>query len=249
MEALGWYDGALSPGQALAFDVAVHVGTLAAVVFYVRRDLFVAAAGCLELISGHVTPRGRLAINIAIGSFPIGIVGLLGKDAITHLLRSQDIVLAVIAATSIMFGLLLYLADRQPAKHTPRAESLLEISARGALVVGLAQVLALIPGASRAGVTMTAALFLGQDRPTAARFSFLLSIPAICGAGLLLGIDVAAAGDFEFGRAAIVAMITAFAAALASISLLMRWLTKAGFTPFVVYRLLLGVGLLFWVAM
>jgi undecaprenyl-diphosphatase len=120
------------------------------------------------------------------------------------------------------------------------------IGVRDALAIGLAQILALVPGTSRSGVTMSAALALGFQRPDAARFSLLLSIPSILAAGTLASIELIETGNANLGADALLAAVLAFAAALGAISLLMRWLQQAGFMPFVIYRLLLGAGLLIW---
>ena len=122
------------------------------------------------------------------------------------------------------------------------------MTASSAIVIGLAQTLALIPGTSRSGITMTAARFLGFERPEAARFSLLLAIPAIAGAGTLAGLDLYDTGSLEIGLDALVGAAVAFVVALAAIDLMLRWLRRAGFTPFVIYRILLGSALLIWVA-
>jgi undecaprenyl-diphosphatase len=121
------------------------------------------------------------------------------------------------------------------------------MSYAAALFIGLAQVLALIPGASRSGVTMTAARMIGFERADAARFSLLLSIPAILGAATLAGLNIHQTGDLELGFDAAIAAGIAFLAALISISVMMAWLRHAGFMPFVIYRLLLGGALLVWI--
>jgi undecaprenyl-diphosphatase len=122
------------------------------------------------------------------------------------------------------------------------------LGAGGAIFIGLAQVLAFIPGTSRSGITMTAARFLGFERPEAARFSLLLSIPAILGAGTLTGLDLYESGNVRLGFDAIAAAALSFLVAFLSIALMIRWLRRAGFTPFVFYRIFLGVALLIWVS-
>jgi undecaprenyl-diphosphatase len=227
---LAWSD------QGLAFDAAVHAGTLTAVVVYFRRDL-------IEVLSEGLRRGGdprqrRLLKALAVATLPALVVGGLAADWIETWLRSP----LLIAATTIVFGLALWLADRYGRRYAD-AESL---SVRSALFVGLAQVLALIPGTSRSGVTITAALALGLTREEAARFSFLLSIPIIAAAGgwgFVSGL--ADGGSFEFGRFALAALIAAGVAWL-SIAAFLAWLRRFGMLPFVVYRLLLGALLLWW---
>ena len=164
-QLLGWVD------QGLAFDVAVHVGSLLAVVIYFRRDIGNIVLAWLKALNGPATEDSRLGWFIIWATVPAGLVGLLFNDLIEAHLRS----VAVIAATTLIFGLLLGVADKRSSKR----QSLSDITLKQALWIGCAQALALIPGTSRSGVTMTAALFLGLTRQAAARFSFLLSIPII----------------------------------------------------------------------
>lgn len=227
---LSWSD------QGLAFDAAVHAGTLAAVLVYFRRDL-------AELLSEGLRQGGdpgqrRLLKALAVATVPALIVGALAADWIEIWLRSP----LLIASTTIVFGLALWLADARGRRRAD-AESL---SVRSALLIGLAQVLALIPGTSRSGVTITAGLALGLTREEAARFSFLLSIPIIVAAGgwgFVSGL--ADGGSFEFGRFALAALI-AGVVAWVSIAAFLAWLKRFGMLPFVVYRLLLGAALLWW---
>ncbi|PKL94724.1 MAG: undecaprenyl-diphosphate phosphatase [Gammaproteobacteria bacterium HGW-Gammaproteobacteria-8] len=222
--------------QGLAFDAAVHVGTLAAVVLYFRADL----AGLVQVGLGRDTDptRRRLMLGLALATVPALLVGALAADFIELWMRSP----LLIAATTILFGLALGWADRAGSRSRP----LDALSLRGALWIGLAQVLALVPGTSRSGVTITAGLALGLTREAAARFSFLLSIPIIAAAGgwgflngLLDG------GQFEFGRFLLAAGISGSVAWL-TIAAFMAWLQRFGMTPFVIYRLLLGAFLLYW---
>ena len=155
------------------------------------------------------------------------------------MLRSVEI----IGWTTLGFGLLLGLADRV-GMTVRRLE---HMSYGSALAIGMAQVLALIPGTSRSGITMTMARFLGFERADAARFSLLLSIPAIAGAGTLTGIDLWQSGDVSLTRDVLIAAGLSFASALVAITLMMTWLKHAGFMPFVVYRILLGALLLYLV--
>lgn len=227
-ELLGWQD------QGLAFDVAVHVGSLLAVLAYFRHDVWaMALAWCQQLTSGRATEDSRLAWAVIVGTIPAGLCGLAFNDLIEAKLRGMG----VIATTTIVFGLLLAWADRH-------AEGSSSVSLRIAIGVGLAQALALIPGTSRSGITMTAGLFLGLGRERASRFSFLLSIPLILAAGLLKGVELAQQGaDVHLGFLASGVAVSGLTAYLC-IRWFMRWVETIGFMPFVWYRLALGALLL-----
>ena len=224
------------PDQGLVIDVAVHVGTLGAVVGYFSRDvaLMLAAFG-----DGgpRAAPGRRLLAQLMLGSLPVvaagGLLVLADADA---LFRS----VAVIGWTTLLFGLLLYAADR----WSPRTRRMEAMTYAGALFIGGAQVLALVPGTSRSGITMTAARLLGYERTDAARFSMLLAIPAIVAAGTAAAVEIYRLGDAGLGAGAVLGAVLAFASAWLAIFLMMRWLQRASFTPFVVYRCVLGVFLL-----
>jgi len=239
-DQLGWPVPEDTPAERLILDIAVHVGTLAAVCLYFWRDLAQMALGLLKLAVGQMTPGAHLALYVICASVPVGAVGYLFKDTITGNLHN----VTVVAWTTIGFGVLLLIADRF-GLTIRRVE---HMTLAGALLVGLAQVVALVPGTSRSGITMTAARFLGLERPEAARFSLLLSIPAILGAGALAGRDLYLSGDPQLGLNAVVAAAISFFFALIAIALMIRWLRHAGFMPFVIYRLLLGAALLIWIA-
>ncbi|MEM7225907.1 MAG: undecaprenyl-diphosphate phosphatase [Pseudomonadota bacterium] len=222
--------------QRLILDVAVHLGTLFAVLLYFRRDVAEMIAGALKLMTGQRTQGGTLAIMVVFATLPVVAAGVSFKDEITAFLRDP----VVIAWATIGFGLLLYMGDRWGATNL----RLVNMNYGRALVIGVAQVLALVPGTSRSGITMTAARFLGFERTEAARFSMLLAIPAILGAATLAGLDLVRLGDLALGLDALLAAVLAFLAALAAIALMMAWLKRATFTPFVIYRVLLGILLL-----
>lgn len=224
------------PDQGPIIDVAVHVGTLAAVALYFGRDLWAMASGLVQAAKGRRDPMARLAGMLAAGTVPVVIAGFLVDRYAPGALRS----VTVIAWATFGFGLLLWLGDR--LGMTVRRIEHLRLG--DALIIGLAQVLALIPGTSRSGITVTAARFLGFERPESARFSLLLSIPVIVGAGSLKGWDLYQAGDAQLTADAIVAAALAFVAALVAIAAMMAWLRRASFAPFVVYRLALGGFLL-----
>ncbi len=223
----------------MMIDIAVHVGTLFAVMLYFWRDMWLIAVGVVRLAAGRSNPGARLALYIAIGTVPIVIVGFLGKDFIATHFRSAEI----IAWATLGFGIILWIADR--VGMTLR--KIEHLSWGSVLFIGLMQVLALIPGTSRSGITMTAARVLGMERQEAARFSMLLSIPTILGAGIISSYDLYESGDMALGLDALIAAAIAFLTAMIAIWGLMRWLRNASFTPFVLYRIILAAGLLYWV--
>ncbi|MEQ8355696.1 MAG: undecaprenyl-diphosphate phosphatase [Kiloniellaceae bacterium] len=223
----------------LTLDIAVHVGTLAAVCLYAWREIGQMAVGLAQLTLGRWTPGARLAALVIVGSLPLVLIGGLFMDIITLYLRDT----VIVAWSTIGFGIVLYIADRSTL--TLRRIDHMTFSA--GLIIGLAQVLALIPGTSRSGITMTAARALGFERVEAARFSLLLAIPAIAGAGSLAGYDLYQTGNVTLGRDALVGAVLSFLVALLAIVLMIGWLRRASFTPFAVYRVLLGAFLLWWV--
>jgi undecaprenyl-diphosphatase len=236
----GWQVPENTQGERQILDVAVHVGTLLAVCLYFWRDIAQIVLGLARLLAGQMNPGARLAFHVILGSIPIVVVGYLFKDTITETLRDVRIV----AWATIGFAVLLWFADRF-GLTVRRVEHL---GAAGALFIGMAQVLAFIPGTSRAGITMTAARILGFERPEAARFSLLLAIPAILGAGTLAGLDLYQSGDLRLGLDAVIAAAISFAVAFLAITLMVSWLRRAGFLPFVIYRLVVGAALLIWIA-
>ena len=232
-QVLGW------PDQGLIIDVAVHVGTLFAVMLYFWRDIWEMTAGLLGMMRGRSNRGGRLALLIILATIPVVIAGFFGKSYIETHLRSAE----VIAWATLGFGILLWIADKT-GMTVHRVEHL---SWGNALFIGLMQVIALIPGTSRSGITMTAARFLGMERADAARFSMLLSIPTIIGAGVLSGYDLYKTGDLALGWDAGIAVALSFVTAIGAIWALMQWLRHAGFGLFVLYRILLAGGLLYWI--
>ncbi len=224
------------PDQGLAMDVAVHVGTLGAVMLYFHRDLWSMIAGLARMAGGRSDPGARLAGYLVLGTVPAVIAGFLLDRYYPGGIRGLE----VIAWTTFGFGVLLFAADRL-GMTVRRLEHL---GYGDVIIIGLAQVLALVPGTSRSGITMTAARILGLERKEAARFSLLLSIPVILGAGALKGWELHQAGDTQLTTDALLAAGMAFATALFAIAAMMAWLRRATFTPFVVYRVCLGVFLL-----
>jgi undecaprenyl-diphosphatase len=233
----GWAD------QGLMMDVAMHVGTLAAVLLYFRQEakgLTLAGLGSIGITPARRAVEGTLYMKLfwglVIGTIPMVIVGgLMVATGLNDQIRTAE----VIAATSIIFGLLLYIADKKGATE----KTLERMAIKPALIIGVAQVFALIPGTSRAGVTMTAARYLGFGRLEAARWSMLMSIPAIVASGAATALKAFENATPEMWLDAAFGAALACVAALAAIHFLMRWLQHASMTIFVVYRVLLGVGL------
>lgn len=221
------------PDQGLILDVAVHVGTLGAVVLYLWRDLMRMTGGLWRLVQGRKSQDGLLALYVIVATIPVVIAGFALKKYLPDGIRS----LAVVGWATLGFGIVLWVVDR--AGMTVRRMEHLKLS--DALVVGVAQVLALIPGTSRSGITMTAARLMGMERPDAARFSMILSIPTIVGAGVLESWDLIKAGNAQLTADAGLAAALSFLAAIIAIVAMMAWLKRASFTPFVVYRIALGV--------
>jgi undecaprenyl-diphosphatase len=230
---LGW------PDQGLAFDVAVHMGTLVAVVVYFRKELGALIGAWFKSVrGGPASADSRMAWAIIIAAIPVAIVGLIFNDYIeTHL---RDSAYAVAGALAF-FGLLLWLADRLGRKtlHTG------EINWSRALVIGLAQALSLWPGTSRSGVTMTAALALGFTRTAAARFSFLLAVPSIGMAGAYEGLQLARGGHAVDWQPMAIGVGVAAVSGFVCIHYFMKLITRIGFLPFAVYRWVLAAVVLY----
>ena len=223
------------PDQGLAFDVAVHAGTLAAVVLYFRNELARMFIEWFASFQGRLSPDARLAWAVLIGTIPVGLAGLAFKDVIETQLRSP----IVIAITTIAFGLLLWLAD----KIGTRRKSEYDLSLRDVLIIGAAQALALIPGTSRSGITITAALMLGLKRQAAARFSFLLSIPVIFLAGGFETLEYLQTASIQDAQALLIGALISAISAYTCIHYFLKLLERIGMMPFVAYRLVLGVVL------
>jgi undecaprenyl-diphosphatase len=224
--------------QGLAFDVAVHLGSLGAVLLYFRRDVWrIASAWLVALAPGRAqTVDSRLGWAVIVGTIPVVLGGLLLKSLVEGELRAPW----VIAATTILFGLLLGWSDLRGR----RERSIEELGLRDALLIGLSQVLALVPGTSRSGITMTAGLWLGFTREAAARFSFLLAIPTILASSTLVTVDlVREAGPVDWGALALGVVLSGVAAYVAILYFL-RFIEQVGMWPFVLYRLMLGALIL-----
>ncbi len=224
------------PDQGLAFDVAVHVGTLTAVVIYFRKEISKMFFAWLASLKGRHSEDSRLAWGVLIGTIPVGLAGLLFKDVISEHLRTP----LVIAVTTIIFGFLLWYADWS-GKRSRDEHSL---SWKDIIVIGCAQAIALIPGTSRSGITITAGLMLGLTAPAAARFSFLLSIPVIVLAGGMETLDYLEFASIDDMNNLIVGALISAVSAYLCIHYFLMLLERVGMTPFVIYRLVLGIVLL-----
>jgi undecaprenyl-diphosphatase len=228
----GWED----PGAA--FTAVVQLGTMAAVVLYFRRDLIRIGSAWLRSLRDRRV-RGsldaRLGWYIILGTIPIGIFGLAFKDQIENGARD----LYLISVALIVFGLVLLAAEEVGRK----TRSIEDLDRRDGIVIGLAQAVALIPGVSRSGATISAGLFMGLDRPSAARYSFLLSVPAVVLSGLfeLKSIVDGSEHTHTGAGALVVATLLAFVVGYASIAFLLRYVARHSTIVFVVYRVALGV--------
>jgi undecaprenyl-diphosphatase len=226
---LGW------PDQGLAFDVAVHVGTLLAVLAYFRRDLQPLVAGLLRFLRGaRDDAHGRLAFNLAIATLPVGFVGLFFNDFISTRLRSPWVVAFQLA----VFGVVLFLVDR----YGRRQRTEFSVTLPQALLIGLGQALSLVPGTSRSGITMTMALLSGLTREAAARFAFLLSMPGIALAGAYETYKFAK-GEASLGvpvTEMLIGVVVSAVVGFVCIHYFLRFIARIGFAPFMWYRLALA---------
>jgi undecaprenyl-diphosphatase len=213
-----------------------HLGTLFAILIYFWRDVWGMVQGGAKMLTGKVTPEGKLALYIVLATIPAVLFGVfLKKMGYADLERN----VAVVAWNTILYGVLMLIADR----FGPQVKTVADVTLGSALIIGVAQALALIPGTSRSGVTMTAARFLGFTRPDSARFSFLLGIPATAGAIVFTVGDALESGQGITFDAIICAALT-FVAGLGAIAFLMNVLKRVSFLPFVLYRMMLGGFLL-----
>jgi len=227
--------------QGLMMDVAVHVGTLAAVIIYFWRDILGMITALFRVFQQMANHRKFdaefwLFCKLVIATLPTIMAGFYVNKYMGADLRTLEL----IGWTTLSFGILLFIAD----KINMTVRKMEHISFRGAFFIGLMQAVALVPGTSRAGITMTAARFLGVERQDAARFSLLLSIPTIIGAGVLKGFELSETENTVLIYDVLMLAGFSFLFALVAISLLMVWLRRASFTPFVIYRILLGSMLL-----
>lgn len=224
--------------QGLIIDVAAHLGTLTAVIVYFWADVRLALAGTLRLLRGKIDTQGAfLALCLLIATIPVIIAGLILKvTGLADAMRG----IAVIGWAMLLFGIVLYIAD-QKGETVKTAE---RWTMKDAAIMGLWQAVALIPGTSRSGITITAARMLGYARTDAARLSMLMSIPTIIASGALLSLDVAGTATVaDLRDIAIVAVMSGFAA-WAALAIMLRLLRSVSYTPYVIYRIGLGIVLL-----
>jgi undecaprenyl-diphosphatase len=225
------------PDQGLSFDVALHIGTAIAIIAYFRADLArMTTAWFGSIAQRKLDTDSRLMWGVLLGTIPAGLAGLLIADFVETELRSPRF----IACTLIGFALLLWLADVRGA----RKREVASIGIRDAIIIGIAQAIALMPGVSRSGITMTAGLALGLTRQAAARFSFLLSLPIVLLAGTLRMAQLAVSPEPAHWPTLILASALSGIITFLCIHFFLKFLARAGMLPFVIYRLILGVGLI-----
>lgn len=230
-------EGYRLPQSRLIVDVAVHVGTLLAVLVYFRRDVRTMASGLKNLARYNPVAEGaRLNLNILVASVPVIVAGL-----VLHILHPSWLgMVELMAWTTVIFGVLLWIADQHPQND----KTLDKMTLKEAMLIGLAQALALIPGTSRSGITMTAARFLGYGRTESAHFSLLLAIIAITGAGTLETIALLQNMNPDLALHAALGALIAFVSGWTAIALMMRFLEKYSFAPFAIYRIAVGSTIL-----
>ncbi|MFP4313006.1 MAG: undecaprenyl-diphosphate phosphatase [Alphaproteobacteria bacterium] len=224
----------------IVLDVAVHVGTLFSVLLYFRKDVVQMLCGMKDFACGERNNAGtRLTGYLVLASLPVIAAGYA-----LHIWQPAWLLkVEIVAWTTIIFGLLLWAADR-----VKKADKTLDhMNIKDAVLIGLAQALALIPGTSRSGVTMTASRFLGYSRPESAHFSLLLAIVAISGAGTIGLIEILQSDNLAMGLDFLIAALISFLAGYAAIAVMMKWLERSTFMPFVIYRLILGAVLLVYI--
>ena len=224
----------------LALDIAVHVGTLGAVILYFWKDVKHAAKGFAHLLRGQLAdPSVHLAICLTIATIPVVLLGLfMSVFGLFEFVRS----LAVMGWAMIAFGLLLWWADTKPAETKVAGQW----TFKDAITLGLWQALALIPGTSRAGITITGGLIAGYSREGAARIAMLMSIPTILASGAILSLDVVGSANWELAGVAAMAAAFAFVAALFALAFMMQLLRSISFLPYVIYRIVLGAVILWF---
>lgn len=228
--------GGADQGQFI--DVAVHIGTLGAVILYFRQDVGAAICGVWPMLRGNLNdPGAKLAFLLIVATIPAVLFGLILKlTGLSDAMRGPE----VVGWAMLGFGLVLWWADRRGrTDYKAHAWTL-----RDAVVMGLWQALALIPGTSRSGITITGARLLGYKREDAARLSMLMSVPIIIASAVLIGGEAATGADAAAWRSGAIAAALAFLSALAALALMMRLLRSTSFTPYVIYRVLLGLVLL-----
>ncbi len=230
---LGWED------QGILMDVAAHMGTLGSVLVYFWKDVLSLFKGFFSIVRGKVNENTQLLFNLIIATVPVVLLGLFFENVVGESLRS----VSLIAWVGILFGILLFIADR----YGHLIETVKDTTAKRALFFGLGQCIALVNGVSRSGACLTMGRFMNYKRTDAARFAFLMSIPTITAAGVMKGYKLFKANDVSMmGNAALMASFS-FIFGFCAIAFMMRWLQKSTLAPFVIYRVALGIMLLFFV--
>jgi len=224
--------------QGPAIDVAVHVGTLGAVILFFWQDVKSAILGVPRMLTGRIDTDGsKLAFLLMIATIPVVIIGLILKvTGLADQMRS----ITVIGWSMLLFGVVLYYYDQIGSEE----KTIQDWTLGEAVKLGLWQAVALIPGTSRSGITITGARKMGYSRKDGARISMLMSIPTIIASGVLLGADVIGQADWELLKLAGIGALFAFGAAMLALSLMMKLLNTISFTPYVIYRVILGVILI-----
>jgi undecaprenyl-diphosphatase len=226
----GWKD------QGLIMDVAAHMGTLGSVLVYFRKDVNALLMGTFSLLKGEITGNTRLLLNLIVASIPVILLGLFFEKVVGDAFRS----VTVIAWMGIVFGLVLYMAD----KYGYLIETIADTTSKRAFCFGLAQCISLINGVSRSGACLTMGRLMNYNRTDAARFAFLMSIPTIAGAGVIKGYQLFKSGDSSMFVDASLMAAFSFVFGFCAIAFMMSWLRRSTLTPFVIYRVLLGSFLL-----
>lgn len=225
--------------QSLVIDVAAHIGTLLAVIVYFRKEVVRLLRGVVDVFEGRFqTPDSMLFLGLVIATIPVTIVGfMIFLLDLSILFRS----LAVIGSTTLFFGLVLYACDRMKKNNL----TVDNFSVRHAFILGLFQILSLVPGTSRSGIVISGARLLGYSRKEATRIAMLMSIPTIIAAGTLTGLDLI--GNSNPGKLtdSLIVVFISFVSALGALGIMMRLLNFVSFTPYVVYRIILGLVLLY----
>ncbi len=223
--------------QNLTMDIAVHVGTLFAVILYFWRDVVRMLMGLKDIGARKAkSNNAKLTIFVLVSSIPVIIAGFILNMFEPDWLKT----LQVIAWFSIIFGIILWFADSKEMA----VREVKDLTFKDAVIIGCAQILALIPGTSRSGITMTAGRYLGFSRTESAHYSMLLAMVAISGAGVLMGVGLLKSGDMDLGIDALIAVIFSFISGWGALALMMKFLEKFTFKVFVVYRVALGAVLL-----
>jgi len=226
----GWKD------QGMLMDVAAHMGTLGSVLFYFRKEVAALFKGCFSVLKWQFNDNTTLLFNLIIATLPVVLLGFIFENFVGDTFRS----VTVIAWVGIIFGIILYVADR----YGHLVETVADTNAKRAMVFGLAQCVSLVNGVSRSGACLTMGRFMNYKRTDAAKFAFLMSIPTITAAGTLKGYNLIKSGDFTMLNDAALMAAFSFIFGFCAIAFMMRWLEKSTLTPFVIYRVILGLFLL-----